>query len=312
MKHDYMAYVRAYGADIDFEQFIEKFWERIPRYEIKIPKALEHAMSGVPGIAEAARAYREARSAEWQQEMFAQRQRVVAAERKLLAKHTKAAENDVRVGTKKVAQLKRWLGDLDRTSIEETDGRFFAGWHVPVMIVEGGRRVVKLMRYRCRPAGKPAYYDSKFPGTFNARRDNLDGFWAGQWGHTHGLMLVDAFYEHVNRHNAEGRELRDGEAPEDVVIAFEPNTHGTMLVACLWSHWEGEGEAPLDSFAFITDDPPPEVSAAGHDRCVIPIKAQHVDAWLNPDPSNKAALSAILDDRERPYYEHRIAEREAA
>ncbi|MFS8087355.1 MAG: hypothetical protein ACMG6H_17110, partial [Acidobacteriota bacterium] len=60
-------------------------------------------------------------------------------------------------------------------------------------------------------------------------------------------------------------------------------------------------------FAAITDDPPPEISAAGHDRVIIPIKAEHIDAWLNPDPNNLAALYAILDDRERPYYEHRMA-----
>ena len=30
------------------------------------------------------------------------------------------------------------------------------------------------------------------------------------------------------------------------------------------------------------------------------------DAWLNPDPADLAAQYAILDDRERPYYEHRM------
>ena len=60
-------------------------------------------------------------------------------------------------------------------------------------------------------------------------------------------------------------------------------------------------------FAAITDEPPPEVAAAGHDRCIIPIKPENVDAWLNPDPTDLAAQYAILDDRERPYYEHRLA-----
>jgi hypothetical protein len=32
-----------------------------------------------------------------------------------------------------------------------------------------------------------------------------------------------------------------------------------------------------------------------------------VDAWLNPDPKDLAAQYAILDDRERPYYENRLA-----
>jgi hypothetical protein len=49
------------------------------------------------------------------------------------------------------------------------------------------------------------------------------------------------------------------------------------------------------------------VAAAGHDRCIVPIKEEHVEAWLNPDPGNLAAMHAILEDRARPYYEHRLA-----
>ncbi|MCB1561313.1 MAG: hypothetical protein KDI75_09500, partial [Xanthomonadales bacterium] len=63
----------------------------------------------------------------------------------------------------------------------------------------------------------------------------------------------------------------------------------------------------LDSFAMITDEPPPEVAAAGHDRCIINIKPDHIDAWLNPDPANLDAIYAILDDKAKPYYEHRLA-----
>jgi putative SOS response-associated peptidase YedK len=59
--------------------------------------------------------------------------------------------------------------------------------------------------------------------------------------------------------------------------------------------------------AAITDEPPPEVAAAGHDRCVIPLKRENIDSWLNPDPANLDAQYAILDDRETPYYEHRKA-----
>ena len=64
-------------------------------------------------------------------------------------------------------------------------------------------------------------------------------------------------------------------------------------------------EPDLLSFAAITDDPEPEVAAAGHDRTIINIKPEHVDAWLNPERTNLAAQYAILDDRARPYYEHR-------
>jgi putative SOS response-associated peptidase YedK len=154
----------------------------------------------------------------------------------------------------------------------------------------------------------PASFDRTHAGTYNARRDALTKFWRGQFGVTHGLILVDGFYEHVWRHRAEGRELREGENEQDVVIQFQPNPPQRMLAACLWAHWSRPDEPDLDSFALITDEPPPEVAAAGHDRCIIPIKPEYIDAWLNPERDNLDALQAILDDRERPTYRHRLAE----
>ena len=67
---------------------------------------------------------------------------------------------------------------------------------------------------------------------------------------------------------------------------------------CLWSHWQ-DGAESLDSFAAITDEPPPEISAAGHDRVIISLKSENIDAWQ--------AQYEILQDPLRPYYEHRMA-----
>jgi putative SOS response-associated peptidase YedK len=76
----------------------------------------------------------------------------------------------------------------------------------------------------------------------------------------------------------------------------------------LWSHWIGSGEPDVLSFAAMTDDSPPEIAAAGHECCIIiPIKPENIDAWLDPDPKNLAAQYAILSNRERSYYEHRLA-----
>jgi putative SOS response-associated peptidase YedK len=115
------------------------------------------------------------------------------------------------------------------------------------------------------------------------------------------------FYENVSRARMEGRTLAEGEKDENVVLEFRPGNGQQMLVACLWSRWAAPGAPDLLSFAAITDEPPPEVAAAGHDRCIIPIKEEHVDAWLNPDPAELAKQYAILDDRDRPYYEHQLA-----
>jgi putative SOS response-associated peptidase YedK len=106
----------------------------------------------------------------------------------------------------------------------------------------------------------------------------------------------------------EHRNLAPGEKEENVVLQFRPRPEHDMLVACLWSDWKGRGnEADLLSFAAITDEPPTEVAAAGHDRCIIPIKPENLDTWLSPNPGNLAGLHSILDDRDRPYYEHRLA-----
>jgi putative SOS response-associated peptidase YedK len=120
------------------------------------------------------------------------------------------------------------------------------------------------------------------------------------------IKCCEAFYENVSRHNVEGRSLAEGEAEENVVLEFRPQPRQAMSITCLYSHWQQDGE-DLWSFAVITDEPPPEVAAAGHDRCIIPIKEANLSAWLNPDPRRLDALYAILDDRERPYYAHRMA-----
>ena len=252
-------------------------------------------------------AFNSAEVTKLEQEAFKQKKRLADAERTLKAKATKAATESKRIATDKIEWALGKLADIRRTEPKPRDSRIFPGHYASVMVCESGRRVVKPMRYQCRPAGKPAFYDRKYPGTYNARRDNLEGFWKGLFGYSHGIMLVNAFYENVSRRKIEGRELAPDEKEENVVLQFRPTPTQDMLVACLWSHWTGTDEPDLNSFAAITDEPPVEVAAAGHDRCIIPIKPEHIDAWLNPDPKDLAALYAILDDRERPYYEHRMA-----
>lgn len=305
---DYRKYTKAYGVDINIKDFVELFWRRLNvDAKLKIPKALAAAFSDDAEIRPLIDAFDAAQTADLERELFKQRKRLADAERILLTKTTKSATESKRIATDKVEWALGKLADMKRGELIEEDSRIFPSWYAPVMVMEGGRRVIKPMRYQCRLAGKPAEYDYKFPGTYNARRDNLEGFWRAQFGRTHGLVVMDAFFENVNKHRAEARELGPGEAVENLILEFRPQSSQPMLAACLWSRWSAPGEPDLLSFAAITDDPPPEVAAAGHDRCVIPIKPEHIDAWLNPDPANLKARYAILDDRERPFYEHRLA-----
>lgn len=308
----YRDYVRLHGADVDIHEFVKLYVDRRDGAKLKVPKAmdapfLDPRSEDEREIRDLIVAFNAEQASKLEQDLFKQKKRLADAERTLQTKTTKKALEDQRIATEKIAWAMGKLSDLRRSEPRDRDSRIFPGHYAPVMVWEDGRRVVKPMRYQCRPAGKPAFYDTKYPGTYNARRDNLEGFWKGLFGYSHGIVVVNAFYENVSRHAMEGRELVPGEKEENVVLEFRPNPPQDMLVACLWSRWVGKGEPDLLSFAAITDEPPPEVAAAGHDRCIIPIKPEHVDAWLNPDPGNLAALHQILDDRPRPYYEHRMA-----
>lgn len=300
---EHRKFQRETGSTMDVETYVEVFWVQRgkdpSRKRPRVPRALERDIleHGPPDLAEMIRYWDELETTSLEQEIFAQRKRVVEAERKLQAKVTKKAQDDVRIGRDKVSKALGRLDDLRRKESLDRDFRIYPGSYVPIVVSEGGRRVVKLMRYQCRPAGKPAFYDTRYPGTYNARRDSLTGFWKEQFGHTHGLMVATRFYENV-----------EGPDGKNHVLEFAPRDGEPMLIACLWSHWtDPTGKEPdLLSFAAITDDPEPEVAAAGHDRTIINIKPRYIDAWLNPQ-GDTAAMQAIFDDKRHPYYEHREA-----
>lgn len=309
---DFRRYSREFGATLSIKDFYDLFRRRYEGERLRIPKAmsapfLDPRTHEEREVAELIKGFEANERVRLEKELFTQRARLVQAERKLAEKPTLTASEEARKSRDKIEKARRDLEDLTRTQLQERDARIFPQSYAPVMVVEDGRRVIKPMRYLCRPAGKPPIIDKKLPGCYNARRDSLGGYWKELFGFTHGVMVVSSFFENVKRHRMEGRDLRDGEKEENVVLRFEPNPPQEMLIACIWSHWKGADGDELLSFAALTDEPPPEVSAAGHDRIIIQIREENLDAWLNPTSGTLDALQSILDDRPRPYYEHRLA-----
>jgi putative SOS response-associated peptidase YedK len=307
----YDRYVRANGADIDIKQFVKLYWLRSQGAKINIPKAVDAWFDDPKTDAEREIhrlivEFNAQQATKYEQDLFKQRKRLADAERTLQTKTTKKALEDKRIGAEKAEWNLEKLAALRRTELVPDDSRIFPGWYAPVMVMEHGRHVVKPMRYQCRLANLSAESDRQFAACYNARRDNLEGFWGKQFGTSHAIIVANAFFENVKRHKKEGRELAAGEEEENLILEFRPRPQQEMLVACIWSHWK-QGDDELLSFAAITDDPPAEVAAAGHDRCIIPITEANIDAWLKPDAKNLKAQYAILDDRARPYYEHRLA-----
>ena len=297
----YDEYCDQFGADIDIEAFAQLYGMKLYDNRASTTPALDAAIKSdqrkdFQKLREAVELFQAQQIAKLGQELIDQGDRLAKAELALKTKVTKKATDDKRIATNKMARAQEKLEDLQRTTRKAGDSRMYPGYYVPVLIMENGKKIVRPMRYQCRIAGSPENFDQRFPGTYNARLDNLDGFWRNQFGYTHGVAIVTAFYEHVV--TASG---------EKAILEFKPKNGQRMYVACLWSHWSEAGKKELYSFALITDEPPAEVLAAGHDRCIIPIKPSNVDAWLNPDSQNLDAMYAILDDRDRPYYDHRPA-----
>jgi putative SOS response-associated peptidase YedK len=297
----YDEYCDQFSADIDIETFTRLYGMKLYDNRVKTPPGLDAAFTAdtrtqMQRIREAIQQHKAQQISKLGQEIVAQRDRLAKAELALQTKTTKKASDDKRIATNKIERALEKLADLQRTDLQSGDSRMYPGYYVPVLIMEDGKKIVRPMRYQCRIAGSPESFDTKFPGTYNARLDSLDGFWRKQFGYTHGVAIVTAIYEYVVGANG-----------EKVVLEFKPQTGQDLYVACLWSHWTAPGKDDLYSFAFITDEPPAEVRAAGHDRCIIPLRRKNVDAWLNPDPHDLDTLYGILEDRERPYYGHRVA-----
>ncbi|MEZ5454811.1 MAG: SOS response-associated peptidase family protein [Lysobacteraceae bacterium] len=297
---DYRKLQREYGAAMDFEAF-RRLWlrEGEPKWP-QAPKALEDALleSGPDALRDAVRRSQHHRRRHWEAALATQSLRLADAERKLVSKSTRAAANEARIATMKIAQLQGWLSDLSRRQPLDRDARIYPGSYALVLVSNNGQRSIKPMRFQCRPSGKPATYDRQYPGTYNARRDNLQGFWRAQFGKSHGVLVAHRFYEHVPSPSGENQ-----------VLEFFPRDSKPILIACIWSEWrDPAGILPeLCSFAAITDEPEPEVAAAGHDRTVVNLKPEHLDAWLAPESYPLDALQSILDDKCRPHYEHRVA-----
>jgi len=303
---------RHFQAKPRLDMFEALFRRRLSDKQIKISKALELNFEAPRSPAEqrikdSIVEYRVQQSHELEQELFKQKKRLADAERKLKTKTTVKAQEDQRIATNKIEALVKRSAAVKRTDPVESDSRIFPFYFVPLIVREGQENSIVPARYHCRPEGKPAFFDRKYPGLFNARRDNLEGFWKGLFGKQHGVIVISSFYENVPLHKVEHRDLQPGEAEQNVVLHFNPKPPRDMNVACLWSRLCGSGESELFSFAAITDEPTPEVAATGHDRMVVTLKSEHVSAWLAPQGADKDALYRLFDDRERPYLEHRRA-----
>jgi len=173
---DYRRYVRMFGAELSIKEFVDLVWRRSAGARVPIPKAMEAAFAQPANdderrIKTLIDEFTAQEAIRLEQELFKQRKRLADAERTLQTKTMKAALESKRIAGDKIEWALGKLSGLRRSELTDEDSRIFPGHYAPVMVIENGRRVIKPMRYQCRLAGKPASYDAKFPGTYNASRD---------------------------------------------------------------------------------------------------------------------------------------------
>ena len=230
---------------------------------------------------------------------------------------------------------------VEENMVPPLSGRIFPGYYAPVVAIENGQRAVRLMKYSVDP---PEFVsDGKRFTTYNARRDNITSpFWGECFGRNHGLILLKSFYEWVavkdlvragrvsldqiksefEKQKAE-RKMRLKEAGKPykptkaelteatfrkVVIGFNAMGGHDLLVPVVFSRKSSHTGEVRYGFAVVTDDPPLEVEAAGHDRCPVFLDSEAAGRWLKPeDAQDDFELSQLLKSRPSLVFEHSLA-----
>ncbi len=219
-------------------------------------------------------------------------------------------------------------------------GRIFPNGFTTVVAGNGPERLIMPMRYQAWPSGHAE--DPQRLSLYNARRDNLHSpFWRDLFLKHHGFVVVEKFFEWVqvrdllraeqvnietikdefarqseerrNRILAAGK--RYSQTPTEkldplqrkVIIEFTPESDEPMLVPVIFAEREMPDGQIFRSFAVVTDDPPPEVLAAGHDRCPICLSSEQLADFLNCRGSSPGAMLQLLQQGQRPLFKHALA-----
>jgi putative SOS response-associated peptidase YedK len=218
--------------------------------------------------------------------------------------------------------------------------RIYPGNFAPVIIGATQQPTIHLQRYGAYPPsviGDPQRYTS-----YNARRDNLGSrFWSNAFMHQHGFLVLSGFFEWVEvkdllsagvvtlkqvttefarqaamrrekilasgkKYKPTPTELKPAEQRK-IIIQFQPEDAQDLLVPVIYSASPEPGQFH-EGFAIVTDEPPPEIRAAGHDRCPIILNSEGLQAWLDHRGKSAKDLDRILSEQQRITFKHQLAE----
>jgi putative SOS response-associated peptidase YedK len=218
--------------------------------------------------------------------------------------------------------------------------RIYPGRYAPVVMETEGKRSVEIMKYGVPPVSHAAVASGH--EAYNARRDNLTSrFWEGAFLRHHGFVVLERFFEWVpvrrllsagvvSMDQVRQEFLRQTQEREDrcrstgrvfkptptekkdpverqVIVEFFPEEEGDLLVPVIGSFVRLEDGFLDGGFAVVTDEPPSEVKAAGHDRCPVILDSETTSAWMASAHATSLEASELLGRKRRVVFRHKLA-----
>lgn len=187
----------------------------------------------------------------------------------------------------KISELRRLFGITipspfpDDTEIEE---RIVPHKLAPVILNRHKKRELHSMQFSLLPSWSPER-KIKF-ATHNARLDTIfvKKTWRGPFTRQRALVPLSDFIEPIYVHDLKGNMVR-----------FHQRESKLLVAAAVYDEWldKSTGEI-VESFAIITDDPPPFVDQIGHDRCPLFLKESAWEKWLDEGEKNPFQLTQLL------------------
>lgn len=283
-----------YGAKINVDAFVDLYRMRASDPSLKIPAGMDACTIDVGGMAgktieQYIREFSTTENARTQQALEDLHAEITELEQRLKVKVTKTGQTQLEAKLRKRAKLS---AAASKPSGENY--RIYPFYFAPVIIASGDTRALVPMRYRVLPrtgVEVPSQYN-----VFNARRDSLMSArnWKPLFGQQHAIFPFSQFYEWVER---DGRKIE---------LSFAPDGYSEMWAASLYEESKTE-HGVIRSFAMVTDEPPAEVAAAGHDRCPVFLQESLFDEWLIPTRHSPAELDALLEHKQPTYYSNALA-----
>lgn len=297
VRSDLSKLARQMGASIDTEAFVRLYAMREKNINLKIPLGmaayfLEEGASAGRSIMNSIKAYNLLEDARRKQELTEIETEILEIESRLKIKVTKTQQKALEVKSRKRDKiLAKVVGEVEETEAKDAY-RIYPFYFAPVVKLEKNARIITPMRYRILPrTGNeiPTKYN-----VFNARRDSLfkAATWKQTFGKYHAIFPFLKFYEWVEQ------------GGDKVEVSFSPDGYNGMWAASLFEEYKDSNLGLIRSFAMVTDEPPPEVAAAGHDRCPVFLKESLLDEWLRPEIKQPEDLERLLDFKEPTHFSH--------